>query len=59
MIDFNKQEIKVGDILIDKWGLVGVVIKPFNRLEWSTKDGVYALSSSLVLAFELRKEKQK
>lgn len=54
MIDFDKKEIKVGDTLIDKWGLIGKVIKPFSRLEWKTEVGVYALSSSLVLAFELR-----
>ena len=54
MIDFDKKEIKVGDILIDKWGLIGNVIKPFSRLEWKTEVGVYALSSSLILAFELR-----
>ena len=58
MIDFHKQQIKVGDILIDKWGLSGIVVKPFNRLEWKTEVGIYALSSSLILAFELRKEKQ-
>ena len=55
MIDINKQPIKVGDNLIDKWGQSGVVIKPFGRLEWKTSLGVYVLSSSLILAFELRK----
>ena len=55
MIDINKQPIKVGDNLIDKWGQSGVVIKPFGRLEWKTEVEIYALSSSLILAFELRK----
>jgi len=58
MIDFHKQQIKVGDILIDKWGLSGIVVKPFNRLEWKTEVGIYALSSSLIIAFELRKVKE-
>lgn len=58
MLDFDKEPFEVGDELIDKWGTIGKVEKKFYMIDWVTPEGRWHLSSSLIVAFQLRKVKK-